>query len=261
MIHFISFGQKGYYENLSYDLLKRIKKAYPTSNYKVYNETFLPLDYVRYAVDYPRGFGYWRWKPFIIMDTLKSAQSNDIIIYIDGRTHFKSRRISWLDQFYNDITSDFCVWQTNFRENNYTTSQIFELFHIVIDSYIANSGQIATTFFAFRKNTKTIILMEQYMSLLRDKYELFDDSHNSNQKNGFIESRHEQSAFSLLIKMFNGNIYFIPDNFVNKRNSLYTHFKTHNERHANFRNHLRIILLKFSLLELSRRLRRIFHIK
>ena len=32
----------------------------------------------------PRGFGYWLWKPFFILETLKKVEKDDIVLYLDA---------------------------------------------------------------------------------------------------------------------------------------------------------------------------------
>ena len=37
----------------------------------------------------PRGGGYWVWKPWIIVDTLRQMKENDVLVYVDsGQTVF-----------------------------------------------------------------------------------------------------------------------------------------------------------------------------
>ena len=38
----------------------------------------------QFLLDMERGGGYWVWKPYIILETLKKAQPEDIIFYLDS---------------------------------------------------------------------------------------------------------------------------------------------------------------------------------
>jgi len=244
LIHFISFGQTGHYENLAIDLLNNIKLAYPMSKIKIYNQNDLPVDYVEYAQKHTRGYGYWRWKPYIIFHYLQNVEVNDTVVYLDGRSHFKSKKIEWLEVFNSQQEFELCVLQTKHRESLFTTAEVFKFFNIDIDSFLANSGQIAGGVSALKKNNKTLDLIENWMSILYRETELFNDSYDfHNQKKGFIEHRHDQSAFSLLVKLSKINVFFIYNSDLYKKNSLYIQFMSHNTKHAKFKNKVKRILI------------------
>lgn len=245
MIHFISFGQSGYYYGIALDLLNRLKKAYPNSRTRIYSEKDLPKDYIEFAKRHPRGYGYWRWKPYIISDYLKSAEVDDIVVYIDGRCHFKSRKVEWLDSFVMS-KADLCVWQLPLRENIWSTSQVFDFFRIDVNSYFANSGQIAALFLTLRKNNKTLMFINKWRSLLIDEPKLFSDYYESfSQMEDFIENRYDQSALSILVKLFIGNVTFIYCNRINRKNSIYIQLKSHDISLAKLKNTLKFILVCF----------------
>ena len=51
----------------------------------LYTPEMLP-DYIRNSalMQYPRGGGYWSWKPAILTETLQRAQEGDIVVYVDA---------------------------------------------------------------------------------------------------------------------------------------------------------------------------------
>lgn len=250
MIHFISFGQSGYYYDIADDLLNNLKRAYPLAKTMVYNETHLPYKYNDYALKFKRGYGFWRWKPYVIYDYLLSVAEGDIVAYFDGRCHFDSQKIEWLDLFKFEDNYDFCLWQTVYKEFKWTTFQVFNFFNVGLDSYIANSGQIAATFVVIRKNNKSLNLIKNWMSILRDEPELFSDYYESfPQREDFIENRHDQTALSILVKLYRGNILFLNDfDVYKKKNSLHIQLKGHDSRYAKLRNNIIAYLIKFRII-------------
>ncbi|MGL5889875.1 MAG: hypothetical protein ACRC3B_08315, partial [Bacteroidia bacterium] len=38
----------------------------------------------RFILDQPRGGGYWLWKPYYILETLKQMNEGDILVYADS---------------------------------------------------------------------------------------------------------------------------------------------------------------------------------
>jgi hypothetical protein len=239
-MHVISFGQFGYYEELSIDLLERIKLAYPNDNFMVYNQFSLPNELIKYASRYSRGYGYWRWKPYIILQHLEHMIDDEILLYVDGRSHFESNNIFWLDQFLLSEQFDLCVWKGSLIENRYTIKQVFELFGLKQDSPEVNSGQIGAGVIAIRKRQCTISLLEKWNSLLTENPELFrDDFNQMDQIEDFIENRHDQSAFSLLVKTSKCETLFLTDKDFNRKNSIFTQFKFHNSKYSFMKNRIR----------------------
>lgn len=51
----------------------------------LYTPEMLP-EYIRNSalMQYPRGGGYWSWKPAILTETLQRAQEGDIVVYVDA---------------------------------------------------------------------------------------------------------------------------------------------------------------------------------
>ena len=241
MLHVISFGQSGYYESISKDLLSRIKKAYPLAICEVYNQNKLPAELINYADSYKRGYGYWRWKPFIILNHLQKMNDDDVLFYIDGRSHFNSNKIEWLDKFVFEQRYDMCAWQMHHIENHYTIQEVLNYFGLEQNSNESKSGQIAATIVTLRKRKCVVKLIEDWNRLLGEKPELFRDDFNSTQQNkNFIENRHDQSGISLLIKTSRCEILFLGDNDFNNKNAINTHFKFHDKYYSRMLNRLKM---------------------
>ncbi len=61
-------------------------------NIFIYNEYNLPKDekfeaLLSHKLVPSRGFGYWCWKPFIILKTLENIKDGDILVYADIGCH------------------------------------------------------------------------------------------------------------------------------------------------------------------------------
>jgi hypothetical protein len=46
-----------------------------------------------------RGYGYWIWKPRIILDILTSLNENDILLYCDAGCHLNKNGIKILNEY------------------------------------------------------------------------------------------------------------------------------------------------------------------
>lgn len=91
------------------------------------------------------------------------------------------------------------------KENQWTTSQLFDYFNIDPRSEVGNSVQLEATHMIFKKNKHTSEYFNEYKKLLKfDPYLITDKYNNLNQSSYFKENRHDQSIFSLLTKTIGG---------------------------------------------------------
>ena len=199
----ISFGSNDKYINLAEKTVQSVKFLYSKSETIVFKPKDLP-DYINnYAKSYIKGYGYWIWKPYIIKKTLFSINENDIILYVDGRSGLKKtgKPIRWLDNFINDNKFDIATWQMIHKEMSWTNGDIISAFNLDLDSELIKSGQFAATFHAWRNNKRSQNFINEWLNFLLDNRDICRDevSKKLNHKK-FIENRHDQSVFSLMIK-------------------------------------------------------------
>lgn len=228
-INFISFGQSGYYNYISNDLLKRLSKVYPGSVIKCYTEKDLPKWIINYALSHhsKRGFGQFRWKPFIIYRHLKSMNDNDVLLYIDGRSHLKKKQnITWLDEFL-DSNQDFAL-SNEFYEYMFTSENVLNYFKVKKHSEIINSPQYLATFILLRKTPTSIEVIKKWNELARDNKELFEDNIGRSSYKEFIYNKGDQPVLSLLLKTNPlVKISLIPRDTFGNSDTLVLHYKVH----------------------------------
>jgi hypothetical protein len=203
---FLSFGSNDNYVNLSTELISELLDVYPKAKSKVYTVSDLPLRLRFYAEKFKRGYGYWHWKPFIVCDVIGRAQEGDVILYVDGRCGGpKGGSIPWLDKLLsgdlNGERPDLIAWRRPYVERHWSTGDLMERFGVAFDSEDGRSGQFAATFFALRVNKKTIEFTRAWRDFFLEFPELCRDEKSTIQNHEtFLENRHDQSVFSLLIK-------------------------------------------------------------
>jgi hypothetical protein len=203
MIYITSFGSDRNYEYLSYDVVSSLSVSYPASLYKIYSRHNLPQWINEYAHLFKRGYGYWTWKPWILCDMLKIINDSDILIYIDGRCEVPNlgQSVKWLDKFLETPHTDITAWQLPHIEQHWSTSDLIFALGANNNNHILNSGQFSAGFFALRVGKPTKKLMEIWLRtmqnfpyLTRDEQSLIPNHLN------FVEQRHDQSVFSILLK-------------------------------------------------------------
>ena len=204
-IHFASFGSRPHYLRLSKQTLRELGHVYPEAY--IWPLTLRDLGYEAaqlkaYARQYPRGYGYWRWKPVVVDFMFNSVTEGDVVIYVDGRFGVPKCRIPWIDEFVGNEDCDFVAWQMEgFPERAWTTGDLLAHFGFDINSPEAMSDQFAGGILGFRKNRATAHAIANWRQTVEDSPELCREE-RSRRPNAaeFQENRFDQSALSLTLK-------------------------------------------------------------
>jgi hypothetical protein len=187
----------------------------------IYNENNLDLDFREEFKDRlikgSRGYGYWVWKPQIILQTLKKMNEGDVLLYADAGCHLNAGGKVKLNEYFNLCLGDkfgVIAFQENkksenpnlFNENKrlesqYTKGDVFDFFKVRNDINFTKTGQLAGGVFFIKKNSNTLDFFNKILQIFTIYENLINDS-VSISKNfpDFIEHRHDQSIFSILGK-------------------------------------------------------------
>ena len=159
-----------------------------------------------------RGAGYWIWKHEIIGNILKEIGENDIVVYCDAGSSFnyfaKNRFLQYIDILNESEYGNFRIeCETIHKEYKWTTKQLFDYFNINTSSSHYHTTQLEATQLIFQKSQHTSFLFDEYKKVLNFDQKLITDNYNlDSQHEGFVENRHDQSIFSLLTKIYGGEI-------------------------------------------------------
>lgn len=167
-----------------------------------------------------RGYGYWIWKPHVVLRALANLRDGDILFYCDvgcslnveGRERFKE---------YVEMTqrspSGILGFHLPFPESHYTKYDTLDKLNFVEQSQ-TSSPQILSGIFFVKKSRKTECFFEEWQRLcLEDDHHHVDDSPSLLPNDPeFVEHRHDQSLFSILMKQRKSltipdESYFEPD--------------------------------------------------
>jgi len=151
-----------------------------------------------------RGYGYWAWKPVIILKLLRELQDNDILIYCDAGCELNKNGLAKLYE-YIDMTRehDILVSQlvSGHNDLSWTKADTLALFpQIPIEKL--SEGQIQGTLLILKNNDYTKKIIQQWKNLMSiENLHYFDDSPSLTPNNpSFIENRHDQRVLSLILK-------------------------------------------------------------
>jgi hypothetical protein len=149
-----------------------------------------------------RGYGYWLWKPYIIKKTMEMMNDNDILLYLDCGCELHINKLNIMSNFFNEINSYYIYTNKTKTEKQYNKMDLLLKFDANNPEYL-NSRQNEAGAIMFLVCNKTRELVNRWYELACD-YHNIDDSPSINQNlSCFIEHRHDQSIFSLLVKQYN----------------------------------------------------------
>lgn len=151
-----------------------------------------------------RGFYYWAFKPYIILETLKKLKENEILIYADGGLFFTN--LNKIKGFVADAKRESYVFFENSHNNRTFTKP--ECLHLFKNQADLNAKMVDASLM-FLKNTPIIRnLIQNWLNLCTTPFMLSDARLSLEKHKDFQEHRHDQSLLSSLIR--NEHIYITP---------------------------------------------------
>lgn len=172
---------------------------------------------LKYSV---RGFGYWCWKPQIILQTLNKMEDGDILQYTDAGCHLNKSGINRL-KYYFDICSKsqtgILAFQANpptyplnydgrklldLSEHKWSKADTFIHFEVESNRDITHTPSIGSGILFIKKNKKTISIIEKWLEIYYTHFEIVDDTPSkASNHSDFIEHRHDQTVLSIICKL------------------------------------------------------------
>ena len=168
-----------------------------------------------------KGFGFYSWKPQLILQTLQESQFGDLIHWLDVGSHLrpeKSQRLEFLFHIAASAESGVLAFEApkipalllnplyrgaRMLEYQWTKADVFKFFGVLANPAITHTEQIAAGTIILRNCAESHKLVSLWTEVIRRDFSLIDDSPSSTPNfPGFVEHRHDQSLFSVVGKMF-----------------------------------------------------------
>jgi hypothetical protein len=173
-------------------------------------------DHANFIATHPRGYGYWIWKPQVILQAMERVPLGEYIVYADAGSAFKHTPAAML-RFQNYLqmaethTSDMLTFALGHPlveaawTKMDTVAKVFP--HPSGDDELKRlllSPQIMATIIIFKNTDKTQAFVKEWRDMCTcksDGYMYVTDEPSKFQNLPiFNEHRHDQSIFSLLCK-------------------------------------------------------------
>lgn len=173
-----------------------------------------------------KGIGYWLWKPYIILETLKGLDDGDITIYSDCGIEIIDDLKPLIDLCDNE-TDILLFTNSNYTNKIWTKRDCFVLMNCDEERYW-NGIHCDAAFCLFKKSAKSIKFLEEWLFYGSNINIITDLPNICGAENfpKFIEHRRDQSILSLLAIKYNLVHYRMPTQFGN-------HYKLPKYRVAN----------------------------
>jgi hypothetical protein len=164
-----------------------------------------------------RGFGYWVWKPQVILQALGGMNEGDLLHYSDVGCHLnrhgKSRLIEYFLETEKSIHGLIAFQgkppepplpydgRTLFDYPNYKwcKGDLIDYLSMRGRQDILEQQMIGAGNIFIRKCNSSIAIITEWLNIMKESFSLLDDSPSvSSNFIGFIEHRHDQAIFSLI---------------------------------------------------------------
>lgn len=157
-----------------------------------------------------RGIGYWLWKPHIILETLKSVDEGDVVIYADCGIEIIDN-LQPLINICREQEPILLFANHNFLNAQFTKRDCFVEMGCDDERYWYGL-QCDAAFMLFRKTKFTLHFVNRWLRYCENERILTDAANESGKPNlpGFVDHRHDQSVISLLAEKYHINLYRKP---------------------------------------------------
>jgi len=166
------------------------------------NDTVFWNEHSQFILNNKRGYGYWIWKPYLIMKTLEKMNENDILIYSDCGCEIDYKNRDKFDHIFTIIKTDLIIGTyTDHDEKKHNKMDLLLYLGMNNNKYLTLQRQ--SGLLCILNCKKTFDLIKEWYKISCN-YHLLDDTPSIKPNYSiFVEHRHDQSIFSLLTKKYN----------------------------------------------------------
>jgi hypothetical protein len=164
-----------------------------------------------------KGFGYWVWKPQVVLQALKQLELGDVLVYLDSGSHINPGGMSRFWEYVDAAKfspAGVLAFRLDFLERDWTKADLLEYFSVRNCARYIDSGQIQAGALVIFKKPDTEQFFRNWLAPFYLDVGLVDDSQSRvPEVPGFLAHRHDQSVFSLLAKQRNIRTFSANEQF------------------------------------------------
>ena len=217
---FLSFADSRYKRSLS-RIAKQAQSFNLFKGITLADESYLEVNFrnkfKEILMPGTRGYGYWCWKPQIILQELEKLSDSDLLLYVDAGCHLNPKgRVRLLEYFemLRISKSGILAFQAippvgrlahdgrplfDYPNYMWTKGDLLDYFGVRNNKEILHSQTIGAGIILIKKCQNSIDILKKWIDTIHHDFALIDDSPSKSPNPlGFIEHRHDQAIFSIL---------------------------------------------------------------
>ena len=226
-MYFTTFGgpQPGYLRRVR-ELAEQAGKSgvfedvFAFTHADLYNDEDFRNHHLAFCMQNRRGFGYYIWKPWVILKTMEKLEWGSLLLYCDAgcelnmSTNASRRRFAQYFEMAFASKMGMLNFQMEHRELVWTKRAVFE--QLNCSEQVQNSGQLVGGIICMRKTPECMRILNHWWQIC-SRHELLTNIRSRFREHPeFKEHRHDQSILSCLCKTYGTHIipdetYFDPD--------------------------------------------------
>jgi hypothetical protein len=167
------------------------------------------------------GYGYWAWKPQVILQAMDLLDDGDVLLYIDAGCHLNPAGRHRMPHYFHlteQSVSGLLATQMTLPEKQWTKADLAEHLGVLDDPAIMDTGQFTGGLVFYRVSKEAKDFVREWLQVFETDLHLVDDSPSRLPNSPIFRAhRRDQSVFSILakkhqIETFSENDIWVPDN-------------------------------------------------
>ena len=181
-----------------------------------YSDSDLPKDFIDEFQDLfeqKRGYGYWIWKPFIILKELNNLADDEILIYMDSTDQPSNLFFEILNNHLKK--EEIYLVNRGYKNGEWTKRDCFIMMNCDDKKY-HNSIQLEAGVLGLKKTDNNIKLLTEWFEFCKNRNILTDLPNTCGLENleGFKDHRHDQSILTNLSIKYGLKSYKLNQNII-----------------------------------------------
>lgn len=212
MVHFLSFGagSQSYLDAVN-RLTKQAQNLNIFESVRGITDTDLKADtefwkkHGAFIEASSRGYGYWLWKPYILLKALESLSDGDIVMYIDSGCELDISRTRELSDYIEHV-KQYGLWGTRgspwdfSNDIQYCKRDTSVKYDLPVSAL--EKGHIQGSIHIVMKCENTLRILKEWYSACEDYHCINDEPSVEPNFPSFIDHRHDQSIYNLILKKY-----------------------------------------------------------
>ena len=164
-----------------------------------------------------RGGGYWLWKSYIINETLKKVNDDDIVFYMDAKYYFINNFTNlYLEHMKNN---NILVWKNKPNElvyymKNWCKMDVISKYNMFDKIFNDNAEDCWGGAIIVKKTIETIKYIQEWLDMCCIYENITDTPSIIENSNLFIEHRHDQSLLSIVLHKYNIKLQYFEKKYL-----------------------------------------------